>query len=206
MNELRIDKIEKENKGKPIGTVFPNFFDNLPDNVKYLDNLDYLKKVKLDVSPNQITMYSNSNEKIGDVKFLIDDQPFRHMYVENTTIETKFSGKKYGSMLVEILNAFLRKKGIVGLLYNAPTIPLRDDEYDITDNNKNINKNICIGDVCMIKEEVESDPDFNLSNFWYNRHGWEPVVDIGGLPVYMFYNGMNQDIEKIVQKYETLKL
>ena len=88
-----MSRIKKENKGKPIETVFPNFFDNLPDNVKYIDNLDYLKKVKVDISPNQITMYNNSNEKIGDVEFLVNDKPFRHVYIRSIDVEKSLVAK-----------------------------------------------------------------------------------------------------------------
>ncbi len=178
MDELKKNnKIEKENKGELIEAVFPDFFDDLPDNVKYLNNLDYLKKSKTKITDSIIELFTEEGI-VGIIDFVIINKPVQHCLLRDLEIKSNFLGKKYGSLLIELFNYFLRIKQLAGVLQNG---------VDIT------------GDAMNYKTHMTS-RFYSLLHF-YKNHGWEALSIVNDIPNYMVYNCSDEDSNKLKKIY-----
>ncbi len=80
---------------------------------------------------------------------------------------------------MKILNAFLRKEDIVGILQNG---------VDIVNDARNI----------QIKQ---MDSRFYSCLFFYKNHGWQALTTVNDVPNYMTYNCTDDEINELKKVY-----
>ncbi len=178
MDELRINKIREEDKGRPIEAVFSGFFTALPDYCQYLNNLDYLKKCRVQITDNKIELFNN-NCMVGVIDFDLINQPSKHCFLKNLMIEKDFLGKKYGSLLIELFNYFLRTKQLRGVLQNGVDV---------------------VNDAVSVKKK-NMGSRFYSCLFFYKNHGWRILTTVNNVPNYMAYNCTDDEINELKKVY-----
>ena len=100
-----------EKRGK-IENIFPDFFNQLPNQYKFLDDEQY-KSVRISMGDEYLDITTKDGNSIGGVNLQKRGAMY---YIKNLFIEDEFLSEGYGSLLVELLNYFLRKQHCMGVL------------------------------------------------------------------------------------------
>ena len=173
---MTIDRINDSHDiiSEQIKNIPADFFVQLPSQYQFLNNLHYLKNVKINISNKGIMLFDKNGNDIGQVDFyLTQTVTFKYYEIEEFRINKEYAGKKYGSLLIELLNYFLKNKNAIGVIGNV-AVANGGSAYRIED------------------EQLG-----NILNDLYKNHGW---VEIGNSE--WIYNASNQDTNNLIDMYK----